>query len=132
MGHGKPDPSLSSITTLSKRPCSATRGIVQNVSTTSALKTKVQRKPGSKKRGKKHRLATTMSFGGPSDKAVTPSREITRSFCSYSMKCGLTDAISVELKCGALTEVQSAPPRPRTEIRNHRASASCSRLPPSL
>ena len=48
------------------------------------LKPRSKESPRGKKRGKKHHLATTMSFGGLSDKAVTPSREITRSFCSYS------------------------------------------------
>ena len=73
------------------------------------LKSRSKESPRGKKRGKNHHLATIVSFGGLSDKAVPPSRGITRSFCSHSMKCGLTDAMGVELKCGALTEVQSAP-----------------------
>jgi hypothetical protein len=89
-----------------------------NVNVTSMLKVNVWRKPTNKTRGKERHLAVsaTMSFGQLLNEVVASPREITHSFCSYSVDCGLTGAIGVELKCGASTGVPSVFPRHAQEF----------------
>ena len=56
------------------------------------------------------------------DKAAASSREITRSFGSYTVDRGLTGAVGAELKFGC------ADGSPRTELRSQPSSSSCSRF----